>query len=170
MASRFFVVPAAYLVLRRAEEVLLQLRSGTGYMDDHWAVGAAGHVEAGESVVQTIQREAQEEIGIELLAADLVPVCTLHRTGGGYDRTELDERVDMFFTASRWSGTARIMEPHKAADLRWFGLDRLPDPVVPHELEVLMAIRRQERSGVCVPAILALGWSGSSASVSDRGA
>jgi hypothetical protein len=26
-------------------------------------------------------------------------------------------------------------------DLRWFGLDALPEPVVPHELQVMAALR-----------------------------
>ena len=45
--DRFQVVPAAYVVLRRDDEVLLQLRRGTGYMDGYWACAAAGHVERG---------------------------------------------------------------------------------------------------------------------------
>jgi 8-oxo-dGTP diphosphatase len=154
------VVPAAYLVLRRGDEVLLQLRSGTGYMDDHWAVGAAGHVEKGESVVEAIQREATEELGITLAVEDLMPVCTLHRTRGGYEPTEgeLDERVDFFFTASGWTGDPRIMEPNKSADLRWYPLASLPHPVVPHELGVLEAIRRAEVSGEPVPSIITSGF------------
>ena len=32
------------------------------------------------------------------------------------------------------------MEPAKSADLRWFPLDALPDPVVPHERAVLAAL------------------------------
>jgi 8-oxo-dGTP pyrophosphatase MutT (NUDIX family) len=44
--SRFQVIPAAYVVLQRAGQVLLQLRSGTGYRDGHWACAATGHVEA----------------------------------------------------------------------------------------------------------------------------
>ena len=44
--DRFQVVPAAYLALLRgpeeAPEVLLQLRSGTGFMDGWWACAAAG--------------------------------------------------------------------------------------------------------------------------------
>ena len=47
--GRFVVVPAAYVFLLRARarhRVLLQLRQNTGYMDDHWAAAAAGHVES----------------------------------------------------------------------------------------------------------------------------
>ena len=52
----------------------------------------------------------------------------------------IDERIDFFFTCRSWSGEHRIVEPTKAAALEWFGLDALPDPVVPHELTVLQGL------------------------------
>ena len=133
------VVPAAYLVLRREHEVLLQLRANTGFRDGHWAVGAAGHVEAGESVLAAAVREAAEELDVTVAEADLEPMCVMHRT----QRTgrPVDERVDFFFTCRRWSGEPRRVEQHKTADLRWFGLDALPEPVVPHERVVLEGLR-----------------------------
>ncbi|MGH3446485.1 MAG: NUDIX domain-containing protein, partial [Nocardioidaceae bacterium] len=68
MIERFRVVPAAYVVLRRDDEVLLQLRQNTGYMDDHWAAAAAGHVELGETVQEAAVRETAEELGIAIQA------------------------------------------------------------------------------------------------------
>ncbi|HLN77947.1 MAG TPA: NUDIX domain-containing protein [Nocardioidaceae bacterium] len=142
MTDRFVVVPASYvLFLREVEpgrrEVLLQLREGTGYMDDHWATAAAGHVERGESVFEAAAREASEELGVTDL--ELRPLCAMHRTGATGD--PIDERVDYFLLAVAWSGKPRIIEPDKCADLRWFGLDELPTPVVPHELQVIEALR-----------------------------
>ncbi|WP_425954255.1 NUDIX hydrolase [Xylanimonas sp. McL0601] len=140
---RFRVVPAAYVILRRqrrdgSPEVLLQLREGTGFMDGHWAAGAAGHVEAGESVVEAAVREALEELGITIDATDLRPLTVMHR--GERHGPALEQRVDVFFEASRWTGEPRRAEAAKSADLRWFPLDALPDPVVPHELRVLEAL------------------------------
>ena len=140
---RFQVVPAAYVLLRRTaggeEQVLLQLRRGTGFMDGHWAAAAAGHVEAGESVLEAAVREAAEELGITVDAADLAPLCAMHRTAAPHG--PVDERVDFFFSCRRWTGEPRTVEADKAADLRWFGLAELPDPVVPHELRVLTGLR-----------------------------
>lgn len=156
MTVGFALVPAAYvLFLRQAapgsarREILLQLRQGTGYMDDHWATAVAGHVEQGESVFDAARREAIEEVDVRDL--ELAPLCAMHRTG----RTGLpvDERVDYFLAATSWSGTPRIVEPHKCADLRWFPLDDLPQPVVPHELTVIEAVRAGD-----VPPILAFGF------------
>ncbi len=139
MTDRFRIVPAAYVLFRRGDEVLLQLRQGTGYMDGHWACAAAGHVEVGESVLQAARREAVEELGVSIEESDLIPLSGMHRTQQDHD--PLDERVDFFFSCSRWSGEPRLQEPEKAADLRWFPLDALPDPVVPHERYVLDAVR-----------------------------
>ena len=83
MQEMFQLVPAAYVVFRRGGQVLLQLRQHTGFMDGHWACAAAGHVEAGESVLAAAVREAAEETGVLLETADLVPLSTLHRTNGG---------------------------------------------------------------------------------------
>lgn len=158
--DRFRVIPAAYLILRKEDHVLLQLRSNTGYRDGHWATGAAGHVEEGEPVHRAACREAFEELGIEVEESNLTPLTTLHRTNHGADRADngLDERVDFFFTTSHWKGKPRIMEPEKAAKLDWFGLDELPEPVVPHELQVLMALRAHLHGNGDIPAIMTHGW------------
>lgn len=135
---RFQVVPAAYVLLRRDEQILLQLRQNTGYRDGHWACAAAGHVERGESAFAAAVREAEEEIGILIDPADLTPLTAMHRTHGN-DRP-IDERVDFFFECRRWSGEPAIREPSKQADLQWFSLESLPEPVVPHELSVFIAV------------------------------
>lgn len=141
MTERFSVVPASYVLFLRSvdgeDQVLLQLRRGTGYMDEHWAAAAAGHVERGESVFDAARREATEELGVT--DVEITPLCAMHRTGATGD--PIDERVDYFLRATSWSGEPRILESDKCADLRWFGLHDLPDPVVPHELRVIEALR-----------------------------
>jgi len=141
MARRFTVVPASYVVFLRnsasGREVLLQLRAGTRYMDGYWATAVAGHIEAGETAFEAAHREAAEEVGVRDVA--LEPLCAMHRTVAG--EGPWGDRVDYFFTTTSWFGDARIMEPDKCAQLRWFPLDALPEPVVPHERQVLEALR-----------------------------
>ena len=138
--GRFVVVPASYVFLLRGgdagDEVLLQLRQNTGYMDDHWAAAAAGHVERGETAYAAAQREALEELGIGDVALRFE--FSMQRT---QHADPIDERIDFFFTARHWSGEPRIVEPAKCAELRWCRLDALPEPVVPHEHAVLTALR-----------------------------
>ena len=148
--DRFRIIPAAYVALRRGDEVLLLLRAGTGYLDGYWAM-PAGHVESGESVSRAASREVREEVGVEVAEADLHPVTAMHRTGG--NGLPIDERVDFFFTASRWTGEPRLMEPAKAAALEWYRLDALPDPVVPHEARVLAGLRDGG-----IPAVISHGF------------
>ena len=144
--GRFALVLAAYLVLRREtgegrREVLLQLRRGTAYMDGWWACGAAGHVEQGETVLQGAAREAREELGIEVLPEDLDLVATVQRTCPVPPaHRELGERIDVFFTATRWAGEPTVQEPDKAGELRWWPLDELPERVVPHERAALASV------------------------------
>lgn len=148
----FRVVPAAYvLLLDGSGRVLLQLRQGTGWRDGFWASAAAGHVEAGEPVHAAACREAAEELGVVIAPADLVPLTAMHRTAP--TGLEVDERVDFFFTCRRWTGEPRTMEPARSADLRWWPLDALPDPVVPHERLVLDGLRAGGP-----PAITAFGF------------
>lgn len=139
MTDRFRVVPAAYVLLRHGDRVLLQRRANTGYMDGRWAVGAAGHVEAGESVLDAAVRETAEELGVIITLSSLEPLCVMHRTGA--DGRPIDERVDFFFVVRDWVGEPDMREPGKSAGLRWFDLDALPDDVVPHERRVLDGLR-----------------------------
>ncbi|MCH1867568.1 NUDIX domain-containing protein [Nocardioides sp. CFH 31398] len=141
--GRFVVVPAAYVFLLRpaeggGEEVLLQLRRGTGFMDEHWAAGAAGHVERGETAYDAARREALEELG--LTDVELRFELTMQRTRSG---EPIDERVDFFFTSRSWTGEPRVMEANRSAGLRWCrldALDSLPEPVVPHERYALASL------------------------------
>lgn len=84
--------------------------------------------------MQAAARETSEELGVVVDPVDLEPLCAMHRTGTGL---AIDERVDMFFQCRRWTSTPVLQEPEKAADLRWFALEALPEPVVPHERFVL---------------------------------
>lgn len=136
--GRSLLVAASYLIVLDGERVLLQLRSGTGYRDGHWAT-LAGHVDPGESVHEAAVREAREEAGIIVDPGDLSPLTTLHR----FERTgpQVEQRADVFFLTRTFTGTPTRREPDKAARMEWFALADLPTPMVPHEAAVLAAWR-----------------------------
>lgn len=119
-------------------------------MDRHWATAAAGHVEPNESAVDAACREALEELGVTVTAADLVPLTVMHRQQGP-DEGDAG-RVDFFFQCTEWSGEPRLMEDHKASDPQWFPPDELPVPVVPHRPKLLASLR----SGL--PAVVSFGF------------
>lgn len=156
-ADRFQVVPAAYVLLTRPSdrgtEVLLQLRgAATSYMPHHWASGAAGHIEYGESVAVAAAREAAEELGIGLDPDTLRPLCALQRTEPG-NPDPIEQRVDFFVTTDSWTGEPAIQEPTKCEQLAWFTLDDLPSPLVPHEEHVLRRLAAGD-----LPPVLSLGF------------
>src|SRR5919112_1062890 len=101
MFERFRAVVAVHLVLQRGEEVLLLRRSNTGYEDGNYSV-IAGHLDGNETATQAIVREALEEAGIVVASADLRFVHVMHRK----EAAEADERIDLFFVATRCPGGA----------------------------------------------------------------
>ncbi|MDO9377605.1 MAG: NUDIX domain-containing protein [Nocardioidaceae bacterium] len=152
---RFALVPASYLLMLRegpsGDEVLLHLRQNTGYMDGRWA-SLAGHVDEGESALTAACREAHEEGGVVVAEDDLEPLCAVHRTqrGGG----PVEQRVDFFFVARRWSGEPSVREPEKNGGMRWFPLDALPLAMPPQESHVLGLLA----AGSPVPPVMVRGF------------
>lgn len=127
----------SYVVFVDDNKVLLQLRDGTGFMDGYWSIAAAGHVEPNEDSMDAALREAREELGVEIRSADLRLFISALRQEPFIGANEV---VDDFYLATCWSGTPQIMEPDRAADLRWFDISQLPDNVVPHERPVLLEL------------------------------
>lgn len=126
MPKRTTYRAAVYIIPVRGREILLSQRYNTGF-GDGWYSFVAGHVEDGESAMETAVRESMEEAGIKIDRRDLRFVHTLHR------QTE-DGLVyfDLFFTVERWQGTPWITEPHRCSELRWASFDALPEMTLPY--------------------------------------
>src|SRR5258708_612095 len=132
--SRNTVVPAAFLFLEKEGKVLLQRRFHTGFQDGNYTF-ISGHVEFDESPSMAICREAKEEGGIEIQPQDVQCIQILYRKSFDAKKSQFNEsepeRVDFFFTAKKWSGEPKIMEPNKCDDLGWFPLSKLPTNISP---------------------------------------
>lgn len=123
--ERFKIIPTVYLILLKDNRILLLRRYNTGFHDGDYSF-PAGHLDGNETLIQTMIREAKEEIGVELGAEDLKLVHVFHR------KEPKEERINFFFTAERWSGEPKIMEPHKCNEISWFEVDNLPANVIPY--------------------------------------
>jgi len=121
--EKFKVIPTVYLILIKDNKILLSRRYNTGFHDGEYSF-PAGHLDGNETLIQTMIREAKEEIGIDLNPETLKLVHVMHR------KQPTEERVNFFFTAKNWQDEPKIMEPHKCDDLSWFPLDNLPDNVI----------------------------------------
>jgi 8-oxo-dGTP diphosphatase len=135
--ERFRAFVAVHLLLLRGEEVLLLRRANTGYEDGNYSV-IAGHLDGNETASQAMVREAAEEAGIAVRPADLRFVHIMHRK----EAVEADERIDLFFAATRWQGKPEIGEPEKCGELRWAALDALPTNMVPYVRVALEQVRQ----------------------------
>lgn len=122
MRSKFLV--AVHLFFLRDNQILLLRRFNTGYQDGNYSV-VAGHVDAGETVIQAAIREANEEVGVILQPTDLQIVHVMNR------KSE-DERIDFFVTVRHWAGEATNQEPQKCDLLSWVTVDSLPKNTIPY--------------------------------------
>jgi len=84
-----------------------------------WSI-LGGKVDFLEALEQCAIREAREEAGVEIAIERLLCV-TDHRLP-----REGQHWVSPAFLGRIVSGKARNCEPHKARELRWFSLDKLP--------------------------------------------
>jgi 8-oxo-dGTP pyrophosphatase MutT (NUDIX family) len=129
------------LLTDSAGRVLFGLRRNTGLMDGTYHV-PAGHLEAGESVVDALIREAREELGITISPEDVEFAHVMHSnvTSG---------RASFFFRVRQWDGIPVNREPHKCSELRWFGLDDLPEALNSYCRAVLSDIATGSHFSLC---------------------
>ncbi len=112
---------ASYCLLRRGDQILLQRRFNTGYLDGCWAL-PSGHVHEGEDALAAASRELREETGLLVDPTRWRFVCAMHR------QTTLTI-IDLFFTADELDGTPVIAEPDKCDGLDYFPITQLPKPL-----------------------------------------
>lgn len=125
--TRFTLIPAVYLIVRRDDDILLLRRANTGYQDGKYSV-VAGHLDGDELATEGIIREAKEEAGIEVASENLKLVHVAHRLGRGQIG---QERLDLFFETREWNGVISNAEPEKCDDLSWHPINDLPVDMLP---------------------------------------
>lgn len=135
MENRYKISVATHLILIKNNSILLQRRFNTGYEDGNYSV-IAGHINDDESIREAMVREAKEEAGIIINIDDLQFLHVSHRK-------TTSEKIDFFFTTSKWTGTPLIAEPNKADDLDWFELNDLPVNTVDYIKSALEYIKNK---------------------------
>lgn len=109
----------AGVVIIQDGKTLLAKRKGAHAVGHYGSLG--GHVEYGESPVDTVKREAQEELGIEIGNIRFVSCTNMVKYGKHY--------VDISFVAEIISGEPQIREPDRIESIGWYSLDDLPEPI-----------------------------------------
>jgi len=103
-------------------ERLFIKRANTGYKDGYYSL-VAGHLEAGESIVECAIREAHEEAGVEIEESELVLRHVMRRDAE-------QNRVSFFLECCKWRGTLKNMEPEKCSEFLWVQRSQIPQPTV----------------------------------------
>jgi 8-oxo-dGTP diphosphatase len=134
--ERYRSIIDVYVLLPRADGMILLLeRAGTGYADGQLCP-PSGHLEAGESIVAAAAREAYEETGIVLDPAGLRSVLTMHRRN-----PDGQARFGFFFEPGRWDGEPVNREPGKHSELVWADPAALPVDTVDYTAKAIAAIK-----------------------------
>lgn len=144
--DRFKLILSVYLILIKDGKTLLLRRKDTGFEDGNYGL-VSGHVDGDEQATVAICREAAEESGLIIDPKDVRFVHCTHRR-------QNDERVDFFFTAEKWEGQPKNMEPEKCDDLSWFPLNDLPPNIIPYIREAI----KNSQNGIYYSEF---GWAGS---------
>ena len=108
-------------ILNEKKELLLLLRKKAPERGT-WMI-PGGAVEFGEKIEDTVKREAREEIGVEVELVRHIQTGTHLITEDGHET----HWVAPVFLCRIVSGTPKLLEPEKHAEMRWFPLDALPD-------------------------------------------
>jgi len=135
--ERYKFISAVHLILIKDGKILLLRRFNTGYEDGNYSV-PAGHIKQGERARTAMVREAKEETGLDIDEDALKTIHVMHRMGND------QERIDFFMSAKEWKGEPCICEKDKSDELSWYGLNELPENIIPYVKSALEHIETNE--------------------------
>ncbi|MBU1031986.1 NUDIX domain-containing protein [Patescibacteria group bacterium] len=113
-------------------KVLLTKRKGSHGAGEYAFPG--GHLEFGESIIDSAKREVLEETGIKIKNIKFLRLYNLKKYSGKH-------YVDIGLTAEWKSGTPKVLEPEKAESWNWYSLDKLPKPLFQTTRSYLQALK-----------------------------
>lgn len=129
-----------HLVLLRDGHVLMGERRNTEFAPGQYHV-PAGRLEADESIVEGIIREAKEETGIAIAAEDVGIRYVMHIR-------EKSDRLSLFFSTDRWSGEIENREPEKCAGWEWVPVSDMPPNTVPYAKRAILDLMSGKQVGL----------------------
>lgn len=113
-------VGVGVMIQNEKGEALLGLRKSS-HGAGEWCF-PGGHLEFGETIFQTAERETEEETGLKVGKMELISVADEMR----YIKTDDKHYLNIGVKADYQGGDLKIMEPDKCEEWRWFDLNRLP--------------------------------------------
>lgn len=115
----FIGVGVGAFILNDKNELLMLLRAKNSSVEPGTWMIPGGKIDFNEKMEDTVKREAEEEIGVQIEVIDLVKPL---------DHILPDQHwITSIFLCRIKSGDPRIMEPHKHDKMKWFPLDKMPE-------------------------------------------
>src|SRR6185295_2324901 len=116
------------IVLYNQEKKVLMIKRGSELAKGTWAF-PGGWKEKKETLLQRAQKEAEEEVGVKVLAAYHIGATSEEHPDKDY------ETVSVYFAAKppMWKGEPMIpeAEKEKILEIQWVDPKNLPEPLFP---------------------------------------
>lgn len=138
------VVPGVRALLFDESDRLLLLKRGDFL---NWAL-PAGVVDVGDSALDALKREVEEETGLNVRRAEAFGLYSDPRYSVTYPNGDEVQTFTVAFLVREWSGELAV-DGAEAIDARFFALDRLPEPLYPIHVDTLADLR-EYRGGFIV--------------------
>jgi ADP-ribose pyrophosphatase YjhB (NUDIX family) len=100
-----------------------------------WAL-PHGCVDLGESVYEALKREVKEETGLDVAEAEPFGIYSDPRYSVTYPNGDEVQTFTVAFVVRAWSGEL-VGDGDEVADLRFFPLDGLPEPLYPIHVDTI---------------------------------
>ena len=124
---------AVHMIITKDNKILLQKRKGSKLWPGYYAL-PAGHIDEEETQFDTLIREAQEELGINIDPKNILnSYVVLRRNFFEIDGKQLEPYIDYYFDIEKFEGVPKIMEEDKCDELIWADVDNLPEPFINYE-------------------------------------
>jgi ADP-ribose pyrophosphatase YjhB (NUDIX family) len=137
----------ACIIVNEQREVLLLLRSDT----KTWGL-IGGFIDIGETVIESLTREAREESGLEIAEPRLFGIYSGPDFDSTYTNGDETASITLAFLVERYSG--ELVNSSESEELRFFALNELPEPVEKGSMLVLNDYRDYCEERRCIPTIL----------------
>ena len=124
-------------ILNEKGEILLQQRQNTWYYDG-WRQVPSGHIDDGETALQSIRHECLEEININITVNESNIFHIIHRIST--DR----QYIDIWVKIDNRIGAIKNNEPEKCSALERFSFDNLPSYISPVTLRLIEAYQNRQ--------------------------
>lgn len=112
------------VMIQKNNKVLLGLRQGS-HGEGEWSF-PGGHLEFGEIVFETAQREVKEETGLDLDEFELISVADETR----YIKSDDKHFLNIGVKATYNGGEPKVLEPTKCKEWKWFDVNDLPERIL----------------------------------------